>query len=234
MSQPVWKLIANLGDVGCPDYTGYFLFEDETGVYAPELERIDPNDPDDCDDSQGEIVAAHAIALQAIYDGCDEDYSSYDPEEPECWEDFMRRNVVDEVNDYIDRHDETGKAAHITSIDFDAVDVAESLIERVDSRSVEIRRICLDRCTLQNGILSDNPYHPDHPAWFADDIQSVADYADMPDIVECLCSDDIGRRAFAYMAIADYHGWDNFDEYPFEMTYAEANDRIEGFKATGC
>lgn len=39
--QPVWKYLANLGDVNYLDYGGYFIFEDETGVYSPEGEYLD-------------------------------------------------------------------------------------------------------------------------------------------------------------------------------------------------
>ncbi len=36
MSQPTWKLIANLGDVNPVEHGGYFVYIDETGVYDPE------------------------------------------------------------------------------------------------------------------------------------------------------------------------------------------------------
>ena len=38
--QPKWKLIAQLGDVNPIDYGGYFIYEDETGVYPPEGEKL--------------------------------------------------------------------------------------------------------------------------------------------------------------------------------------------------
>ena len=38
--QPVWKLIANLGDANPLDYGGYFIYCDETGVYGPEAELL--------------------------------------------------------------------------------------------------------------------------------------------------------------------------------------------------
>lgn len=47
MSQPVWKLIGQLGDVNPLDYGGYFIYEDTTGVYDPEGELlIAPEDED--------------------------------------------------------------------------------------------------------------------------------------------------------------------------------------------
>lgn len=38
--QPVWKLIDQLGDVNPLEYGGYFIYEDTTGVYAPEGEKL--------------------------------------------------------------------------------------------------------------------------------------------------------------------------------------------------
>jgi hypothetical protein len=47
--QPKWKLLANLGDVNPIDHGGYFVFEDETGVYPPEAEvLLEP--PDDTEE----------------------------------------------------------------------------------------------------------------------------------------------------------------------------------------
>ena len=40
MSQPNWKLIANLGDVNPLDYGGYFVYIDTTGVYEAEAELL--------------------------------------------------------------------------------------------------------------------------------------------------------------------------------------------------
>lgn len=48
--QPAWKFVANLGDASPIEYGGMFLYEDETGVYAPELEKLDePTDDEDAD-----------------------------------------------------------------------------------------------------------------------------------------------------------------------------------------
>ena len=45
-NQPTWKIIANLGDADPVTYGGYFLMVDTTGVYAPEVELVEPP----CDD----------------------------------------------------------------------------------------------------------------------------------------------------------------------------------------
>lgn len=41
-NQPVWKEIAQLGDADPITYGGYFVYVDETGVYAPEVSMIEP------------------------------------------------------------------------------------------------------------------------------------------------------------------------------------------------
>ena len=38
--QPNWKLIANLGDVNPIDHGGYFVYQDTTGVYTEEAEKV--------------------------------------------------------------------------------------------------------------------------------------------------------------------------------------------------
>ncbi len=42
MSQPKWKLVANIGDVNPFEHGGVFIFKDTTGVYDPEILFIDP------------------------------------------------------------------------------------------------------------------------------------------------------------------------------------------------
>lgn len=47
--QPEWKLIANLGDASPLDYGGYFVYRDETGVYAEKAELLLLDDEGDED-----------------------------------------------------------------------------------------------------------------------------------------------------------------------------------------
>jgi hypothetical protein len=50
MTQPNWKLVANIGDVNPIDHGGHFVFVDTTGVYAPEVEiLLTPDDYDEFD-----------------------------------------------------------------------------------------------------------------------------------------------------------------------------------------
>lgn len=71
-----------------------------------------------------------------------------------------------------------------------------------------------------------------HPAksyvpWFADDLHEVARSVGAPgeELVEALCSADVQRRAGAYLDIGGYHGFDNFDEYPQDLSVEAWDDR---------
>ena len=143
--QPVWELVANLGDVDFLDYGGYFVFRDTTGVYSAEAE-------------------------------------------------------------YLELDDETS-----------------------DTSTYTVYRFSLDRCTLTDGILSDNPFHPLHSAWFAKPenektdrpqdttyLSNVCAYVGLTvdELRAMLCSPNELDRAHAYREIALYHGWENFDSYP--------------------
>jgi len=133
MSQPKWRLRANIGDVNPIDHGGKFVYVDSTGVYDPEMEILEPID-----------------------DGGSEHW--------------------------------------------------------------EIHRFSLERCTFENGVLSDNQFHPDHAAWFADDIDRVKSCCDHETIIEDLCSGDPVARAFAYNSITVYFGAHEFDQYPLKFT----------------
>lgn len=147
MSQPIWKYIANLGDGTPLTYGGLFVYTDETGVYAPEMVRVEP--PSD----------------------------EMDLDSPKArW---------------------------------------------------ELRRAILEPCTYINGILSDNPFHPAHPVWFADDIESLASFIGMEseELIALFLSSDPCERAHAWRAVGDYFGWDNLDSYPSQLTREEIEAR---------
>jgi hypothetical protein len=156
MSQPTWKMVANLGDASPLDYGGYFVFEDETEVYPPEAELLE----------------------------------------------------------LVDENDEN--SAYI------------------------VFRFILERCTWQNGILSDNLFNPDHAAWFAQPeskraerpqdstyLRDVADYCGIDEQVLRMqfCSPLSIERANAYRCIGEYHGFENLDSYPLTISRQEAESR---------
>lgn len=106
----------------------------------------------------------------------------------------------------------------------------ESLSEYGDRRGWQTHRVVLERCTFIDGVLSDNPYHPAQPAWFADRLGDVARTMDTTEIalIGALCGDDPIALAGAYREIADYYGWENFDSYP--RTYATRSDLPRRFR----
>jgi len=96
-----------------------------------------------------------------------------------------------------------------------------------------IYRFILEPCTYINGVLSDNKFHPDKPAWFAKTeeerkerpqdttyLKNVCDFVGMaePEMIDLFTSDDPQERAAAWMAVGDYHGFENLDEYPLVFT----------------
>ena len=83
-------------------------------------------------------------------------------------------------------------------------------------RRYTVYRFTLDPCTWINGILSDNPFHPDQPAWFFDHLATLASNADMtvPELVALFCSDDPMKRALAWREVALYYGVNCLDSDP--------------------
>lgn len=148
MSQPQWNLIAQLGDKNPIEHGGYFVYEDATGVYAPEGEYLE-SPPD------------HLF--------------------------------------------ETHKARW------------------------RVFRFSLELCTYENGVLSDNSFHPDHPAWWADDIPTIASSISMPpDTLRGLfCSDDILERAYAYRSLGEIMGFINLDEEGLILQQREVDKRYK-------
>jgi hypothetical protein len=82
-------------------------------------------------------------------------------------------------------------------------------------RSWYVARFVLEPCTYQDGVLSDNPFHPDRPAWFAKDLPAIGRFMgdDGPDgVIEDLCSEDPVQRALGYQAVGLYLGFHQFGD----------------------
>ena len=103
-----------------------------------------------------------------------------------------------------------------------------------------VYRFDLDRCTYINGVLSDNKFHPDMPVWFAHPesekmarprdstyLSHVSDNCgeSVEDLIRMFCSEDVLERAEAYRAVAEYHGYDEFDHYPLTLRRRELRNR---------
>jgi hypothetical protein len=95
-----------------------------------------------------------------------------------------------------------------------------------------VSRFSLEICTYVNGVLSDNKYHPNHPAWFAEDLTDVARCVGLAvsSLRKDLCSSSAATRAIAYRSIGEFHGFLNFDQYPLTVTEAEARRRYKAKK----
>jgi hypothetical protein len=81
-------------------------------------------------------------------------------------------------------------------------------------------RVLLERCTYVDGVLSDNKFHPELEVWFASELEQVAknDGHSKEELIDGLCSADSVERAWAYLALIDYHGVHEFDSYPNSYT----------------
>lgn len=133
-NQPKWVKVGVVGDINPVDYGGGLVFEDKTGVYAPEVE--------------------YYLGDNGAYLG-----------------------------------------------------------------KIRIYRFSADKCTFVNGVLSDNRFHPELPAWFADKL---------PDDTtpEQFCSEDTMIRAMAWTEVGLYYGFENLDNYPIYLTRNEAIKRV--------
>lgn len=115
----------------------------------------------------------------------------------------------------------------------EVLDVPDDWDDLDDESAVDERpygtiwRFDIDRCTYENGVLSNNPYRKDTPAWWAKYIKSIASYCDIPegDLIKGFCSEDLIKRAVAYLALFDYCGRGELDSDPLTLTKAECEER---------
>jgi hypothetical protein len=119
------------------------------------------------------------------------------------------------------------------------------VVENEDDAPEEMRytvyRFDLPQCTYVEGVLSDNPYHPECSAWFyateaekkarpqdsnLDDLASSMGI-EVDELIRLFCSDDPLERAEAWRMVGDYHGFENLDEYPMGFSREEIEQRYE-------
>lgn len=74
--------------------------------------------------------------------------------------------------------------------------------------------------------LSDNKYHPDYPAWFGEfeKLKALSESCGRfySELLGSFLSSCPVERAFAYLNVASYWGFANFDEYPRSLTASKA------------
>ncbi len=105
-------------------------------------------------------------------------------------------------------------------------------VDEEGNRPAQVYRYQLEKCYWNDGVLSDNKYHKDHPAWFADRLADVTRCfdEDHDNFIDALCNDgqtvrEVCDRANAYYCIGNYHGFDNLDQYRLELTSREVESR---------
>jgi hypothetical protein len=145
------------------------------------------------------------------------------------------RNPLEEGG-YFVYVDETG----VYTAEAERLEISKCETAAGDLATYEVYRFSLERCTYVNGILSDNKFHPNKPAWWAKPeseraeypyhttyLENMLVYTDQPleEVVKSFCSEDPVERARAYELVGFYHGWINLDSYPIELTYEEALER---------
>lgn len=90
-----------------------------------------------------------------------------------------------------------------------------------------VRRFSCDACTFQNGVLSDNRFHPTLAAWFADRLEAMADTfgTTSADLIALFTSDKPLDRAEAWRTVGEYFGYDNLDSYPIKLMRKDVFNR---------
>jgi len=117
-------------------------------------------------------------------------------------------------------------------------------VQNMPEGDAYVYRICLDPLKLSPAgkLIPANfdetwPYPVEHyTEWFDRDIDRVAGSIgiDRAEFVSALISDNPMARASAYEALAQYHGWENFDSYPLHFkTEAELEARYENHPSIG-
>ncbi len=149
--QPVWKKIGTVGDVNPLDYDGGFIYEDETGVYPPELEYIQAQSESNADESGPWKVYRWSL------DRCE--------------------TVT------------VGEKTLLVPFGFPT------------------------RADLPHPIT-------DYDEWFNSDLESAASSADrtVENLRAAFCHEDAQLRAWAYLDLAQYHGFENFDSDSLTFT----------------
>jgi hypothetical protein len=105
-------------------------------------------------------------------------------------------------------------------------DLGEST-EELDGQFL-MHRVVLEPCTFENGILSDNKFHMDLPAWFADKIEMAAQSSgrEASELIRLLTSDKPGDLASAYGDLISYFGAGEWDSHPVYLTEEEATEAL--------
>lgn len=96
------------------------------------------------------------------------------------------------------------------------LEVLESPNSDDDGTGWTLYRLILEPHTYVDGVLSDNPFHPGFPVWYADKLESVAQTIGSTSLslINDLTSDNPLHKARAYIDLISYFGAFEFDQYP--------------------
>lgn len=69
-----------------------------------------------------------------------------------------------------------------------------------------------------------NRFHPRHKEWFSDELFNADEFAgwELREFVDLLTSQDVVKRASAYLTLANYHGVYEFDHEPYTYNNEKA------------
>lgn len=105
----------------------------------------------------------------------------------------------------------------------------------IGRNKIQMHHVYLGRCKVVEGYLVPYAYEKDWPfepsayqEWFAKSLDAVSECfgVETEELVAMLGSEDGLLRAHAYRMVLDYHGWDNGDGYPEEMSRRDAKRRF--------
>jgi len=214
-NQPVWNVIANLGDATPLEYGGAFLRIDETGVYDPELVAWDEPTVDRSPIGwSGTDSDPQAAALELGY----EQYLRTDDggEDETIFLMHLGRGlarVIDDCEDWEALCEREGIAWEWQ------YEIYRFSVERLYAVEHEGQthyvtkhiKECFEAGTLPHPISS-------YREWFMKDLDSM----DGPGVLlDLLLSEDPVENAQAYLTIAGHWGMHNFDSYPLDMGQRE-------------
>lgn len=146
--QPTWKQIGTVGDVNPFEYDGGFIYQDETGIYPPELEYIQ---------TQSESETGPWTVYRWSLDRCE--------------------------------------------------------TVTVDGKTLLVPFGFSTRTDLPHPIA-------EYDEWFNSELESAASSIgrNVDEFRADLCTENLNMRAVAYLDLAQYHGFENFDSYPLTFT----------------
>jgi hypothetical protein len=210
-NQPSWKVIANLGDATPLEYGGAFLKVDETGVYCPELIVWDEPTVGNHPISWGGLESdPEASALEMAYE------QSLKTDDNECGETIYIKRLPDGLARVIDDCEGWEELCEREGIEWEwQYEVYRFPVERLYKVEHEDHIYYVTkhiRESFEDGTL---PYPiSTYREWFLASLDSI----DEPGVVlGRLLSEDPIENAMAYLSIANYYGYENFDSYPLHM-----------------